>query len=87
MYVSPLLREAFLAAPWKEPGPQLVWGRLGEEDRNRQTRREVDMLLPLMPVLGQRFTGAGCMPTLTFQIIEGPLIITFNKHQIRIPSA
>lgn len=42
MYASPLLMEAFPAAPWKEPGPRLVWGHLGEEDRNRQTRREVD---------------------------------------------
>lgn len=44
-------------------------------------------LLPLMPKLGQRFTGAGCMPTLAFQIIDGPLVITFNKHQVGMPSA
>lgn len=146
MYASPPLMEAFPAAPWTEPGPRLVWGHLGEEDRNRQTRREVDArpllsgqpglspfsltsvsvtispsftfkylgfhcdivflgvciccfitrglrspsprrLLPLMPELGQRFKGAGCMPTLAFQIIGGPLIITFNKHQVGMPSA
>lgn len=44
-------------------------------------------LLPLMPELGQRFTGAGCIPTLAFQIIDGPLIITFHKHQVGMPSA